>query len=235
MNVPVSAVKRQVYHCEMAVSERIPPNGRAAQKERTRAALVEAARGLLSAGAPPTVAEAAAKARVSRATAYRYFPTHESLLIEIGNISPATEPIEALLDTLQGNDAEARLLALLDRFNPIVFAEEVPMRTALRTYLDTWLQNRGRGERTPPVREGRRMRWLDKALEPARRTLSPAEWRRLRAALALTLSIDAMVVMKDVCRIEDDDEALAVLRWAAAALLRAGLAEARAAKRRRAK
>ena len=210
-------------------------NARDAQKERTRGALVEAARGLLRDGAPPSVAEAAQKARVSRATAYRYFPTHESLLLEIGNISPATEPIETLLGELSGDDAEARLLALLDRFNPIVFAEEVPMRTALRTYLDTWLESRGRGERAPPVREGRRMRWLDKALEPARRTLTAAEWRRLRAALSLTLSIEAMVVMKDVCRIEDDAESVAVLRWAATALLRAGLAESRAAKRRRAK
>ncbi len=47
------------------------------------------------------------------------------------------------------------------------------------------------------------------------------------AALALTLGIDSIVVMKDVCRL-DDDEALAVLRWAATVLLRAGLEEGRA-------
>ena len=64
-----------------------------------------------------------------------------------------------------------------------------------------------------------------RALEPARAQLSEAQWRRLRAALALTLSIEAVVVMKDVCRIEEN-EALAVLRWAAVVLLRAGLDEA---------
>jgi hypothetical protein len=74
------------------------------------------------------------------------------------------------------------------------------------------------------------MRWLDKVLEPARRSLTGTQYRRVRAALALTLSIDAMVVMKDVCRIENDKEALAVLRWAAMALLRAGLAEAKGSK-----
>ena len=51
---------------------------RANQKERTRAALVDAAKALVRAGAPPTVAEAAERARVSRATAYRYFPTQDS-------------------------------------------------------------------------------------------------------------------------------------------------------------
>ncbi|HUP71780.1 MAG TPA: hypothetical protein VM282_01915 [Acidimicrobiales bacterium] len=35
--------------------------------------------------------------------------------------------------------------------------------------------------------------------------------------------MDAIAVMKDVCRIRDNDEALDVLRWAAVALLRAGL------------
>ena len=214
----------------MTVSQK--PDGRARQKERTRATLVAAARELLHAGTPPTVTEAAEAAQVSRATAYRYFPTHESLLLEVGNINPSTEPVEALLESLPGGDAETRLVALLDRFNPIVFAEEAAMRTALRTYLDTWLEARRRGDRDLPVREGRRMRWLDKVLEPVRRDFTPAQWRRLRCALALTLSMDAMVVMKDVCRLENDKEALEVLRWAAVALLRAGLAEARSGARR---
>jgi hypothetical protein len=56
-----------------------------------------------------------------------------------------------------------------------------------------------------------------------------------RAALALTLGSEALVVMRDVCRIDDDSEAAKVLEWAATALLRAGLAEARAARRRRAR
>ena len=205
---------------------------RANQKERTRAAVVEAARALLARGAPPTVAEAAEAARVSRATAYRYFPTQESLSLEISNVSPAVDPVEKLLAELTDEDAETRLLRLLDRFNPIVFAEEVPMRTALRSYLDTWLENRRKGAAAPPVREGRRMRWLDKALEPVRGELSDAEWRRLRCALALTMSIDAMVVMKDVCRVQKDQEALDTLRWAAGALLRAALGDAGRKKRR---
>lgn len=212
-----------MYHHEMTVSPR--KDIRANQKERTRAAVVDAARTLMRAGTQPTVAEAAEEARVSRATAYRYFPTHESLLLEAGNIASATEPVEALLENLQSQDPEERLLTLLDRFNPIVFTEEVTLRTALRTYLDTWLGNRGQEGRAIPVREGRRMRWLDKVLEPVRGELTDAQFRRLRSALALTLSIDAIVVMKDVCRIESDKEALEVLRWAAAALMRAGLAE----------
>jgi len=197
---------------------------RANQKERTRAALVEAASELMREGSPPTVAEAAERAKVSRATAYRYFPTHEALLVEVADLRPTLDPVEEMLAGLSTDDVEQRLQLLLDTFNEIVLAEEAHMRTALRVYLDTWLENRRRGEDTP-VREGRRMRWLGQALEPLRERLSEAQWRRLRSTLALTMSIDAVVVMKDVCHLDDDEEILANLRWAAGVLLRAAVAE----------
>lgn len=209
---------------------------RANQKERTREALVGAAKELARRGVAPSVAAAAEHARMSRATAYRYFPTQESLLLEVSDVTPMVAPVEELLARQSGDDAQARLAELLDAFNPIVVAQEVPLRTALRVYIDTWLDARRKGAPLPKVREGRRMRWLDSALEPARRELPRAAWRRLRAAVALTMSIDALVVMKDVVQL-DDKEALDVLRWAALALLRAAIQEAgkdtaRSAKRR---
>ena len=200
---------------------------RANQKERTRAALVAAAAALLRRGAgPPTVAEAAEAAKISRATAYRYFPTQEALLVEVAARGPMVAPVEAALAALPpGGDPEARLLRLLDAFNPAVFADQATMRTALRVYLDSWFEQRRAGAESPAVREGRRTRWLDEALAPVRRGMPARDWRRLRAAISLTLGSEALVVMKDVCRL-GDEEALAVLRWAAVALLRAGLDEA---------
>ena len=204
------------------------PDPRANQKERTRAALVAAAAELLRRGAPPTVAEVAEAARVSRATAYRYFPTQEALLLEVAELAPAVAPVEAMLSALpEDGDPEARLRQLLDAFIPVLLTEQVPMRSALRAYLDHWLESRRAGEEAPPLREGRRRRWLDTALAPLRRELPERDWRRLCAALSLTIGIEAVVVMKDVCRIEKDEEVLEVLRWAAGALLRAGLEEAR--------
>jgi AcrR family transcriptional regulator len=190
------------------------------QKARTRAALVDAAAELLRAGIAPTVPEAAERARVSRATAYRYFPTQDALLMEVAGIGPTVAPVEDMLAALDGDDVEERLTRLLDTFNPIMMADEARGRAALRVYLDTWVRN---SDDVPPVREGRRLRWLDTVLEPARHRISDADYQRLRAALALTMSIDALVVMRDVCRIADDDEVLAVLRWAAVAILRAAL------------
>ena len=49
--------------------------GRANQKRRTRQALIDAALALRERGRDPSFAEVAEHARVSRATAYRYFPS----------------------------------------------------------------------------------------------------------------------------------------------------------------
>ena len=56
------------------------------------------------------------------------------------------------------------------------------------------------------------MRWLDETLKPMKKQLSTAQWRHLRAALALTMGAEAMVVMKDMCQLKDN-EALKVLQW----------------------
>lgn len=197
---------------------------RANQKQRTRAAIVEAATRLLRAGATPSVAEAAEAAKVSRATAYRYFPTPEALMLEVAGITPTYQPIEDMVQRLSGEDAEERLTRFLTAMNATTFKDEAQMRMALKVYLDTWFAARGNGGETPAVREGRRMRLLETVLEPARRRLSKAKWRRLQAALALTLGTEPMVIMKDVCRLKED-EAQEVLLWAALTLLRAGLAE----------
>src|SRR5262249_20729940 len=64
------------------------------QTRRTRRALVAAADEIFSEGRVPTVADVAQRADISRATAYRYFPTQEALLLEathLGDSDPLRE------------------------------------------------------------------------------------------------------------------------------------------------
>jgi AcrR family transcriptional regulator len=199
------------------------PDPRANQKARTRAAIIAAAKELQRQGTAPTIEQAAEYARVSRATAYRYFPTKESLLIELSEVTDPA-PVEALLANLTTDDVEERLLLLIDTFDGIALTEEEHYRTFMRVSLDTWLRGRRNGDDAPVVREGRRMRWLETVLAPLDEL--PSERKRLlQTALALTLGGEAIITMKDVCRL-NNDETLAVLRWAATALLRAALQEA---------
>jgi hypothetical protein len=84
----------------------------------------------------------------------------------------------------------------------------------------------GAADAVPRLRRGgRRLRWIEAALEPVRPRLGPRGARRLADALALVMGPEALVVLRDVCQL-DPDEAARVSRWAAGALVRAGLAEA---------
>ena len=196
--------------------------GRVNQKRRTRAALVGAAKELLQQGTTPTVAQAAEAALVSRTTAYRYFPTQESLLLEVA-VDIDVHEVEALVNAPVDADHVAdRTVAIVDSLNRHVFADEVRFRTLARLYLDQWLAAVAAGDDAPVVREGRRRRWLAQALEPVADRLAPGELDRLTAALSLLTGAEAMVVLRDVCQL-GPDEALGVTSWAARTLLEAAL------------
>lgn len=72
----------------------------------------------------------------------------------------------------------------------------------------------------PDVREGRRRRWFEQSLEPLRDTVSDASWEGVITALCLLSGPEALVVLRDVCHV-DDRAARDTVRWAAEALLEA--------------
>jgi AcrR family transcriptional regulator len=210
-------------------------SGRVNQKRRTRTAIITAAQAILERGETPTVAQAAEEALVSRTTAYRYFPTQESLLLEVSLNVDVRDVEEFVADPPEAMSVEDRVLHCFDLFNGHVVADEGLHRTALRHFLDAWLVAERSGDQPPAVREGRRTRYLASLLGPVEDTIPEEQFKRLKAALCLTAGAEAVTVMRDVCRLDDDQEVLAVLHWAAEALLRTGLApdSAETGKRRR--
>src|SRR5689334_20973443 len=99
--------------------------GRTRQKQRTRMALVAAARELVAhGGRPPTVGEAAEAASVSRTTAYRYFPTQRSLLLAA---HPEVEATSMLPEGV-GDDPEERVAAAVQAFMAMVVETEAQQR-----------------------------------------------------------------------------------------------------------
>ena len=199
-------------------------SGRVNQKRRTRAAIVEAAQALLADGVTPTLADAAQRALVSRTTAYRYFPTQESLLLEVAVNVDVDEIEELVARPVAADDVRDRLREVLRALNRHVLADESRYRTMMRLYREMWADAVGRGDAEPVVREGRRLRWIDTTLAPISGELDAAEVARLRAALALVTGAEAMVALRDVARLTPDD-ALAVADWAAGALISAALGE----------
>jgi len=202
-------------------------DGRINQKRRTRAAVVEATKDLLRQGKTPSVAEAADAARVSRATAYRYFPTQEYLLFEAALDSIATD-IDHLLEALPvSGDPATQLDALVQALQRATVANEAAFRTLLRLSLEQppteQRSNELIGSR---LRGGRRVRWIEEALAPLRGRLDEGNFQRLVAALSLCMGTEALVVLRDVCGLTAS-EAEAVARWTAQALLKVGLSEAK--------
>jgi AcrR family transcriptional regulator len=192
------------------------------QKRRTRNAIVAAARAIVDRGESPSVATAAEEALVSRTTAYRYFPTQESLLLELSVTISVDEVEELLARPRDESNPEDRLLLLVDALNRSVSANEALFRTAQRHYLDTWLAAERAGEgHDYQVREGRRRQWIATVLAPLRDNLPDADFQRLQAALCLTMGGEAFTVLRDICQLTPD-QAFAVAHWAAEAMLTAG-------------
>jgi hypothetical protein len=67
------------------------------------------------------------------------------------------------------------------------------------------------------------MRYIDEALRPLGDRLGEPDRKRLRNALALALGTHAIIAMKDSAGLDDDEEIVATLQWAADALLRTAL------------
>jgi AcrR family transcriptional regulator len=183
---------------------------------------------MVTQGQTPTVDEAAAKASVSRTTAYRYFPNQRALLVA------AHPEIEArsLLPETAPSDVAARLDAVIAAFLRLIVETEAQQRTMLRLSLDPDPSHRG----DLPLRKGRAIGWIQEALSPLRGELTERDLRRLLLAIRSAAGIEALVWLTDIAGLSQK-EAVELMRWSASALLRSALAESgtpgRQIKRRR--
>ena len=195
--------------------------GRMNQKRRTRAALKAAAAELVRRGETPTVAQAAEAALVAKSTAYRYFPSQEALLAEVLLDEAIAPDLAAVYVAAEApGPAEDRLDAVVRADHALVVKHEAAFRTALRAMLAP----PGGGPAGVPRRPGNRLHYLAAALAPLRARLGAERLERLVTALALCVGVESLLVTADIAGLAPAD-AEAVKRWAAAALLRAALAE----------
>lgn len=184
--------------------------GRESQKNRTRKALIAAAAELMRAGHPPTVTEVAETAGISRATAYRYFPTQELLWAEVALFAvggPLFPPGGADMAVPEAVGTLVRRVGIWS------YENEQPLRTILRLSLDP-----ATGVRRP----GHRREWIAEALAPLRGKIGTATYQNLSNALMLLLGIDPVVVMTDIAGVSRE-EALDALEWSARTLVHGAL------------
>lgn len=189
--------------------------GRADQKQRTRSALVLAARAIVARGGTPSVADAADAASISRATAYRYFPNQRLLLT-------AAHP-ETAARSLLGDDPPrepaARLDVVVTAFTALIVETEPQQRTMLRLSLEADAAGRG----ALPLRQGRAIAWIAEALEPVREDLTDDGLHGLVLAIRSVIGIEALVWLTDIGGLTRT-QAVESMRWSAQGLLQTALA-----------
>lgn len=190
-------------------------SGRPNQKSRTRKDLLQAASRLLKQGRKPTLDEVAEEALVSRATAYRYFQSVESLLVEAPLDGAVPDPDE-LFSGYTSTDPIERLERVDAALYAMIYANEASLRMMLGHSLQRSVGSEGNGE--IPARQNRRTALIEAALWPARNQFKPAALKALTKTLALILGTEAMVVFKDVLQVDEVD-ARKVRRWAIRALV----------------
>ena len=195
----------------------IPKGGRVAQKERTRSELLRAARELRAAGRVPNVADVADAARISRTTAYRYFPSQEVLLAE----ATADPLIQAVAEAISHASAKSDIVERVDHvfaeLAPIMIRHEPELRTLLKITLERSLEEAHK--RHIPLLSGAWIRTWDGILEPLRSQVPPRTYAMMVRSLGTLLSVETVNVLNDAC---DSDEAATVdaIRTAARAMVR---------------
>lgn len=211
------------------------PRGRVNQRNRTRKAIVDAAMTLLARGETPTVDAVATAAEVSRRTVYMYFPTLDQLLLDAtagalaqqaGGKSGASDHPDR-----QDDDVEVRVEKLARKIQSMSPEMERLGRALIRLTVEAGAAGQARaagrdGSRTAPLRGYRRVEWIERALEPVRSQLDRQRYDRLVSALAMVMGWEALIVQRDIRKLSPAaGEELSV--WAARALVRATLEEAR--------
>jgi len=192
---------------------------RANQKRRTRKDLLQAASRLMKQGHKPSIDDIAAEALVSRATAYRYFPGLDALLVE-ASLDVAVPDAAALFGESASTDPVLRVQSVDTALHDVIVANDAPFRMMLVHSLQ---QRIGRDEGDElPVRQNRRTALIEAALDPIRQNLAPEALETLTRALALIIGTEGMIVVKDVLQLDDAD-ARQVKRWAIASLVETAL------------
>ncbi len=196
-------------------------------RARTKRIMLDAAMRLMQDGMIPSVTDVAEEAQVSRATAYRYYPTQAALIQ--ATVDEALEPILAWQS--DSDDADQRMSELLTFLYPRMETYEASLKAALRLALDQWARRRaGRMGEEAAMKRGNRIRLLASAIAPLKKSLGPRQFERLSQALSLSFGTEAFVVLKDIWGL-DGRQAEEVALWTCHALIRSAVEEADATRR----
>jgi AcrR family transcriptional regulator len=197
-----------------------PPPGRGVRAATFRLLLDTAMDLIQQDGHIPSIAEVAVRSNVSRATAYRYFPSRSALITSV--VDASLGPVRSAPLGSESDDARERVHAIFKQTFPRFQQFEPQLRAALQLALEQWALQRAGLLEEEPYRRGHRVGILATALAPLKNDLTPAARERLHRALSVLYGIEAYTILKDMWGMGEKEIEKTVL-WMADALIAASI------------
>lgn len=191
-------------------------------RKRTYVLLVTTALDLFEKGAMPSVSELAQEAGVSRATAYRYFPTQSDLIT--ATVNESLGPI--LTWRPQSEKTEERIDELLSYAFPRMFEHEGALRAALQASLQQWAQNRSvpLGTKDKRLERGNRKDILTMVTSPMKADYPQDIIDKVIRAFSVIYGSEIFLVLKDIWKMEDS-QVTELAQWIAKAIMNQAMAD----------
>lgn len=168
----------------------------------------------------PSIAEVAVRSNVSRATAYRYFPSRSALITSV--VDASLGPVRQLNE--DDRDGRERVHAIFRNTFPRFREFEPQLRAAAQLALEQWALQRAGLLEEEPYRRGHRIRILEHALAPKQPAMAPAARDRLHKALSVLYGIESYAILKDMWGLGDRELEKTVM-WMVNALIDASVRE----------
>ncbi|PIJ48890.1 TetR family transcriptional regulator [Erwinia sp. OLTSP20] len=224
----ISVTPKQTYTNEVIVEHKEPAGSAALTntRARTRKLLVDTAIRLFDEGAFPSVTDVAQAAQLSRATAYRYFPSQSALVDAV--VGETLYPIQQWQPAQP--EVEARIDELLSYAFPLMLKHEGSLRAALHLSLTQWEHARSQhtvGSKDKLVR-GNRKAMLQLVTRPLLEEMPQPQVLKVIQALSLVYGSEIFLVMKDIWHC-DNAGVEALGKWIAKAIVRQAREDAAAA------
>lgn len=188
------------------MAEQTRPRRGANQMERTRSAIVAAARELADSGAEITMTAIAAEARVSEATAYRYFPDLVSLLRAA---VMAQDQVAVLRSVTRGDDPVERI----GQATEILARAVLRRQGAVRAVVASTIAKPSTAKDRPAQRFGLIEHALAPWIDANGLTESPGVEQLVRD-LSLVISAESVFTLTDLCGLSPDDAVASLVNTA---------------------
>lgn len=175
-------------------------SGRANQKLETRKEIIASAKYFIDKGKEFTLEDVAKKAKISRATIYRYYSNVDILTSEAAlDIPKDSETINKALYHL---NIEERILGIQEYYNSFTIDNE----NAFRKYLSVVIKPNNANNK----RGARRKETLQLALKDS--NLKQKEKKKLSNLLTVLMGMEPLIVTKDVCGL-NNQQSKELLNW----------------------